>query len=281
MVSVKITGDSTIDLSNELKEKYNISTVPLYIVREATSDKDGVTITPDDIYEYVDKTKKLPKTSAPSVSDYVEFFTEQKKQADEIIHFNISSEMSSAHQNARIAAEEVGGVYVIDSRNLSTGTGSLTICAAKMASDQKPANDIVNEITSIIDKVETSFIINRLDYLYKGGRCSGVAALGANMLKLRPVILVENGKMGVGKKFRGKYVDCVVDYIKSKLEGRDDIRDDFIFITHTKCTDEVVKAAYTAVKKYGKFKTIYETTAGCTITTHCGENTLGILFIRK
>lgn len=282
MSRIKITGDTTIDLSKELLNKYNVKTVPLYIVRGENSSKDGKEVTPEDIYAYVSETKKLPKTSAPSVQDYIDCFTELKKEYDEIIHFNISSEFSSAYQNAVIAANEVGGVYPVDSRNLSTGTGLLVIEACEeVEKGEKTAKEIAEEMSKLTEKVEASFIINQLDYLYKGGRCSGVAALGANMLKLRPVILVQNGKMNVGKKYRGKYTECVKQYIKETLENRDDIRNKRIFITHTKCDEETLKIAHDAVAEFGNFEEILDTTAGCTITTHCGAGTLGVLFIKK
>lgn len=278
---IVITGDSTIDLSPDLLAKYNVSLVPLYINMGEESHKDGVSVTPDDIYAYVDRTGSLPKTSAPSVEDYLEFFRELRKEYETVIHFNISAEFSSANQNARIAADEIGGVYPIDSRNLSTGSGLLVLEACEMAAAGKNAEEIITEITRLIPKVEASFIINRLDYLYKGGRCSGLVALGANLLHLRPIILVKDGKMEVGKKFRGAYDDCVGKYIESKLAGRNDIRDKRIFITHTKCPDRTLNIAHEKVESLMNFGEILDTTAGCTITNHCGEGTLGVLFIRK
>ena len=281
MIKVKVTGDSTIDLSPDLMQKYNVSTVPLYITMDETSHKDGVDISPEDIYSYVTRAGKLPKTAAPSVEDYISFFRAQREEYDEIVHFNISSDFSSAHQNARIAAQEVDGIYPVDSRNLSTGTGLLVLEACEQAAEGRGAQEIIDGILPLIPKVEASFIINRLDYLYKGGRCSGLVALGANLLHLRPVILVKDGKMEVGKKFRGTYDSCMVNYIKSKLENRSDLRLKRIFITHTKCGKETLDAAHKAVESVQSFGEILDTTAGCTITNHCGEGTLGVLFIRQ
>ena len=281
MSKLRITGDSTIDLSADLLDKYQIGLMPLYITMGEKSYRDGTDISPEDIYAYVEKTGTLPKTAAPSVADYLAMFTELKKDCDEIIHFNISSEFSSAHQNARIAAEEIGGVYPIDTRNLSTGSGLLVLEACEMAENGWEAKKIVAEVERLVLKVEASFIINRLDYLYKGGRCSGLVALGANVLKLRPVILVQDGKMNVGKKFRGSYIDCMQRYIESKLADRTDIRKKRIFITHTKCSDETLSAAHKTVEACQRFDEILDTTAGCTITNHCGEGTLGVLFIRQ
>lgn len=281
MGNIKITGDSTIDLSPELLSRYDVSLAPLYINMDGDSYRDGVTISPDDIYAYVERTGNLPKTSAPSVEDYLLLFRELKKDYESIIHFNISAEFSSAHQNARIAADEVGGVYPVDTRNLSTGSGLLVLEACELAEQGLPAAEIVNEVQRLVPRVEASFIINRLDYLAKGGRCSSLMALGANVLHLRPVILVKEGRMEVGKKFRGGYDDCMQRYIEAKLKGRDDIRDKRIFITHTKCGKETLTLAHRTVEACGRFGEILDTTAGCTITNHCGEGTLGVLFIRK
>ena len=204
-MSIIITGDSTIDLSPELKQQYGVQTVPLYVNMGDQSYRDGVDMQPDDIYAYVAKTGELPKTSAPSIQDYIDFFTGMRKKYDEVIHFSLSSELSVSHQNARLAAEEVDGVRVIDSRNLSTGTGLLVLEACDRAMAGMDAEGICREIEELIPKVEASFILNRLDFLAKGGRCSSLVALGANMLKLRPVIMVQDGKMDVGKKYRGAY----------------------------------------------------------------------------
>lgn len=280
-MTVGITGDSTIDLSPELLKQYGVKTVPLYINMGEKSFRDGLEIQPQDIYGYVAQTGELPKTSAPSVQDYLDFFRQQREQYDAILHFNISAEFSSAHQNARLAAESMDGVHIIDSRNLSTGTGLLVLEACDRAAAGMEADEIVHEVTELIPKVEASFIIHRLDYLAKGGRCSSLLALGANVLRLRPVILVKNGRMVVGKKLRGSYDHCVEKYVQGQLEGRTDIRSNRIFVTHTKCRTETLQAAHAKVAALQQFDQVLDTTAGCTITNHCGEETLGVLFIRK
>ena len=281
MGGIKITGDTTIDLSPELLAQYDVTTVPLYINMGDDSRLDGVDISPEDIYAYVQRSGVLPKTAAPSVEDYISFFTRYRSEGREIIHFNISSDMSSAHQNARIAAAEVGGVTPIDSRNLSTGTGLLVLEACEMVAAGLSAPEIVREIEALVPKVEASFIINRLDYLGKGGRCNSLTVLGANLLRLRPVILVRDGSMEVGKKFRGGYDDCMADYIRMKLAGRSDIRQKRVFITHTKCAPETLECARRTVESCIPFGEVLDTTAGCTITNHCGEGTLGVLFLRR
>ncbi len=281
MAGMRISGDSTIDLSPELRSAYQVELTPLYINMDGQSRRDGVEIQPEDIYAYVERTGTLPKTSAPSVEDYLRFFRSQREQFDAVIHFNISAEFSSAHQNARIAAQEVDGVYPLDSRNLSTGTGLLVLEACELARQGCAPQEILEEIHRLIPRVEASFIINRLDYLAKGGRCSSLLALGANVLQLRPMILVKDGKMEVGKKFRGSYNDCMCRYIESKLRDRTDLRRKRIFITHTRCPEETLEAARRTVDDCQQFDQVLETSAGCTITNHCGENTLGVLFIRE
>ena len=208
MSKIRICADSTCDLSPELIEKYNITITPLQIFlgdKDYTDQKD---IFPQTIYDYVAKTGILPKTAAVSVGTYTDVFTELKKDCDEIIHFTISSEMSSCYQNAKLAAEEIGGIYVVDSRTLSSGIGHLAIEAAIMAQDEtKTGQEIFNYVTSLVDRLNVSFVINSVNYLYKGGRCSGVAAVGANLLKLKPLIEVHSGKMDMAGKYRGNMKD--------------------------------------------------------------------------
>ncbi len=281
-MKVKIISDSTCDLSKELIKKYDISIVPLHVVMNDKTMRDGLEVTPEDIYEYVDKNGKLPSTSAVNIGDYIEIFKYWREQGYEIVHFDISSEFSSTYRNACMAAQEVGGVYVVDSRNLSTGQGLVVMHGAEMAQSGKSAKEIFEECTALTSKIEASFVVDSIDYLYKGGRCSALAAFGANLLKLKPCIEVKDGKMIPGKKYRGNISRVMLSYVEERLKGRDDIDKSRIFITHTKCSDEDVEAVRQKVLEIcPDFKEILETTAGCTVTTHCGPNTLGILFIRK
>lgn len=281
-MKVKIISDSTCDLSKELIEKYSIAIVPLYVTMNEQAKKDGLEVVPEDIYEYVKKNNKLPTTSAANVGDYIEVFKYWREQGFEIVHFNISCDFSSTHHNACIAAEEVGGVYVVDSKNLSTGQGLAVLHGAEMAEQGKSAKEIFEECTALTSKIEASFVVDSIDYLYKGGRCSALAAFGANLLKLKPCIEVKDGKMSPGKKYRGNISRVMINYVQERLSGRDDIDKHRIFITHTKCSDEDVQAVKDKILELSPdFEEILETTAGCTVTTHCGPNTLGILFIRK
>ncbi len=281
-MKVKIISDSTCDLSYELIKKYDIEILPLVVSLGERSGRDGVDITPEDIYSHVSETGELPKTSAINVSDYEETFRSWTDKGYSVVHFNISSGFSCTHQNARIAAEDMDNVYVVDSKNLSTGQGLVVLHGAEMAQQGASAEEIYNACTALTEKVEASFVIDKLDYLHKGGRCSTVAALGANLLKLKPCIEVRDGGMEVGKKYRGKIGSVMLEYVTERLSGRDDICLNRIFLTHTKCDDADIEAVRNKIIELQPgFKEILETTAGSTITTHCGPGTMGILFVRK
>jgi DegV family protein with EDD domain len=279
--SIRISADSTCDLSPEQLSRYDIGIIPLYISLGDESMKDGVEITAQTIYDYVAKTGQLPKTAAPSVADYLEFFRERQTSPDDIlIHFTISSKFSSSYQNACIAAAEYNNVTVIDSQNLSTGHGHAVMEAAVMKEHGASAEEIVEHVKKIIPKIRASFVIDRLDYLYKGGRCSGVAALGANLLKLKPCIEVVDGEMKVGKKYRGTIDKVLPLYTADKLTGKK-MKKELIFITHTGCSREVVESVRNKINELYQFDEVVETIAGSTITSHCGQNTLGVLYIEE
>lgn len=279
-MKIKIYSDSTCDLSAELLEKYNIGILPLFVEKDGRYYRDGVDIVPQDIYDYVGSGKGVCHTAAVNVADYAALFENEMKENDALIYFNISSEMSSCYQNACLAAAEFDNVYVVDTRNLSTGSGLLVLEAAEMAAAGVPAEEIAEQMKELAEKAEASFVIDTLFYLQKGGRCSALVALGANLLKLKPCIEVKDGAMGVGKKYRGKTDLCFEQYVRDRLEGRDDIRKHRIFVTHSGCKPEVVARIKKMVAGYG-FEEVLETVAGCTISNHCGPNTLGILFLRK
>ena len=281
-MKIKITSDSTCDLSPELLEKYDISIVPLYVTMGDKTKKDGLEVNPEDIYAHVKATGKLPSTSAPNLGDYEEEFKKWTAQGCEVVHFNISSDFSSAYQNALTAASEFAGVYVVDTRNLSTGSGLVVLHGAELARQGKSAAEIKAACDAMTGRVEASFVVDSIDYLYKGGRCSSVAALGANLLKLKPLIEVIDGKMKAGKKYRGSIDKVILSYAADKLRGRDDIDKHRIFITHTKCSELTVQQVRKKINEISPgFEEILETTAGCTVTSHCGPGTLGVLFIRK
>lgn len=281
MSKVKITADTVCDLSEELKQRYDIATIPLYVSKDGATFKDGVEITQKEVFEHYRSTGKLCATAAINVADFSRFFQEQLKTCDELIIITISSDFSSCYQNACIAAEDFSGVYVVDSRSLSTGEGLVAVAAAKLAQQGLSAGEICTRLHhEIIPNVDASFFVANVEYLHKGGRCSSIAALGANLLKLKPCIDVISGKMKVTKKYRGALEKCMREYVKDRLTQVDAVDDELIFVTHT-ASDEFARLTAEEIKKYRQFKEIAVTEAGCTVACHCGEDTLGILFIRK
>ena len=281
MAKIIISSDSTCDLSAELKERYGVKILPLGVTLGTNVYRDGFDITPDDIYAHYDKTGELPKTTAANVGECADFFAELKKDCDAVIHFTISSDMSSTYNNSCIAASELENVYVIDSKNLSTGGGLLVVAAAEMAKDGMEPAAIVEQIEKLKPCVDASFVIDNLEYLYKGGRCSALAMMGANLLKLKPCIEVKNGVMGVGKKYRGTFSKVVEEYVEERLQNVDDIDTSRIFVTHAGCDPELMETVVNKVKEKGIFKEVFFTRAGCTVSSHCGANTMGVLFIHK
>lgn len=281
---ILLSADSTCDLGENLKNKYNVNYYPFYVIIDNKQYYDGVDITPEEIYKIYDEKNILPKTAASGVGDYINHFKPWIDQGYEIIHINIGSGLSSSYQNCCLAAKEFGGkLYPIDSCNLSSGTGLLVIEAAKRIEQGMPASQIQKEISELTSKVESSFVIDTLKFLHAGGRCSSVAALGANLLKLKPCIEVNNhdGSMKVGKKYRGDYDKVLLQYVNDRIKGRTDIQDDNIFITHSGVSDEKLSAVKEELLKLHDFKNIHITKASCTISAHCGPNTLGLLFIKK
>ena len=281
-MKVKITSDSTCDLSPELVNQFDIGILPLLITFGEKAFRDGIDATPEDIYRYVDETKTLPKTCALNTAEYEDFFRKWTDQGYALVHFCIGSKFSSTCQNAQIAASSMENVYVVDSENLSTGQGLLVLRAAELQREGLSAEEIFKKCTALAPMVEASFVLDDLEYLVKGGRCSGVAAFGANLLKLKPCIEVRSGVMEPSKKYRGKIQNVIIDYVTDRLTGRDDLDKSRVFITHTRCDPEwVEEARKKVIELVPDFEEILETTAGATITTHCGPSTLGVLYIRK
>ena len=280
-MKIKLTSDSTCDLSRAQIEKYDIEILPLAVGMGGKDYRDGVDIVPTDIYRHVEAGGDLPKTAAINMAQYTDVWSRFTKDYDAIIHFDISSEFSCCYQNAGLAAEEFDNVYVIDSRNLSTGHGLLVLKAAELAESGMDAAEIVRILKETVDKVDASFILDQLEYLKKGGRCSSLAALGANLLKLKPCIEVKNGKMGVAKKYRGAYSKCLQEYVADRLKDRTDLDLHRVFVTHSGMEDALVNQAVETVKALQTFDEICITTAGCTVSSHCGPGTLGVLFLTK
>lgn len=278
---IKIISDSTADLPKELIEKYDIEVLPLLVTLGENSYKDGIEICAQDIFKYYEDNKILPKTSAVSVAEYTDAFSRWVEKGYDVIHFCISSTMSACYQNACIAAVELGHVWSIDSANLSSGIGLQVLLAAELAAKGESAEVIAREVNEAKSRVDASFILNQLEFLHKGGRCSGVAALGANLLKLKPCIEVCEGSMKVGKKYRGAYEKCALEYVRDRLEGNDNIDTRRIFLTWTGLDEKLIKEIHKEIKKYHKFDEIIVNEAGSTITGHCGPGTFGVLYYRK
>ena len=280
-MTYQIISDSTCDLSPEQIRKYNIKLMALYVHLGDKDYRDGVDIHPDDIYAHVAAGGDLAATAAVNLADYVQVFSEYARRVDFVLHIDISSDFSCCYQNARLAAADYDNVYVVDSRNLSTGHGLVVLEAVRLAESGMPPEQIVEALNRLTARVRASFILDRLDYMKKGGRCSAVAMLGANLLRLRPCIQVKDGKMGVEKKYRGSFEKCVRDYITDRLAGRTDLDLRRVFITHSGVSPEIEALAVQTVRSLQPFEEVCVTRAGCTVSSHCGPGTLGVLFIEK
>lgn len=281
MSKVIIGSDSTSDLSPELIERYGIKIVPLSVGLGGKDYIDGVDIDPEKIYAHYEATGELPKTAAPSLIDFEEFFKENTKDGSSLVFFTISAEMSCTYNNARLAAEEFPNVFVVDTKNLSTGGGLLVLTAAELAEAGESAEAIAKKCEELTPYVDASFIVDDLEFLHKGGRCSAVAAFGANLLQLKPCITVSNGKMGVAKKYRGTFKKVLESYVAERLGDGSDVVPRHVFVTHAGCDTEIYEKCVEQVKSIAPFDEVHITRAGCTISSHCGRNTLGVLFIRK
>lgn len=278
-MKIAISAESTIDLTKELLEKYDVKTVPFQVLLGETEYKDGE-IQPTEIFEFVKQNKVLPKTSAINSVQYQEYFENILKDYDAIIHISLSSQISSSCSHALETAKDMQNVYVVDSQSLSTGIALLAVYARELANNGSTAEEVYEKTCAQVENVQASFVIDRLDYLHKGGRCSALALFGANILKIHPQIMVKDGKMGVHRKYRGKMEKVVEEYCRDCLQEFSNANKEIGFVTYTTASDEMIAIAKKAMLDFG-FKNVYETKAGATISSHCGENTLGILFLNN
>lgn len=281
MLKVKITCDSTSDLSPELYARYGVSVIPLCVALGDRICRDGVDVVPEELFSYVEETGKLPTSSAISLGEYMDFFQGFVNEGFEVVHISLSSALSSSHRNACLAAQEVENVHIVDSRSLSTGSGHLVILAAELASAGYDGAYIAKALDEKKEHLDVSFVLQTLDYLHKGGRCNGMARFGANMLKLRPEIVMENGTLHIGKLYRGSMEKTILDYVRGRLEGVGPVNDKRIFVTHSGVPKEIVEQVIALVKELHPFEEVIETVAGSTISCHCGPCCLGVLFFRK
>ena len=278
-MNFKITSDSTCDLG-DLAKKRNVDILPLQVNLDSASYYDGVDIHPQDIFDFVAKTKILPKTSAPSIGEYEDFFAKQLQTADAVLHFNISSKCSGSHSFARAAAEGFGGkVRVIDSEALSSGQGLLVLAAADMRDAGCSIEETEAKVNELKQRVNTSFVPDTLDYLHKGGRVSGMVKVAAGMFKIHPLIYMEGGKLLPGRKYRGKMSMCIQNYVQDLKDTYPKYDKTRCFVTHSHADQELVELAKAKVRELFDFDVIEETVAGSIVTSHCGQGTLGVLFI--
>ena len=278
---VVITADSTCDLSEELKARFDIRIIPLTIGLGEKSYLDGVDFTTEDIYARYRADGTLPKTAAPGIQQFTDFFTEILNEGYEIVHLDISSELSGSFNNACIAASELEGVYTVDSRMLSSGVALLAIEGAECRDRGMSAADIAAHLRELTDKVDTSFVLDTLEFMWKGGRCSGVAALGANLLHLKPALEMRDGRLSVYKKYRGNIRSVYRQYVKERLASAD-IRPNHVFVTNSgEVPQEIIEELNDMVCAAVPGAEVHNSRAGCTVTSHCGPKTLGVLFLRK
>lgn len=283
-MSVILSADRTCDLPEAVIAEYGIHTRPYHIFVDGAEYLDGIDITPEEIYRVYYEKKLLPKTSAVNVGEYLEYFTPFVESGHEVVHFNLGSKLSSSYQNALLAAEELGNVYVIDGRNLSSGVGLQVMDAGEMLRTGKSAAEVQAYFDAYHQRYHGSFVVDQLEFLRAGGRCSALAAFSAGLLNIHPGIEVNNtcGGMTVGKKYRGSFEKVMAKYIKDKLLQYDDICTDKIFITDSGGLDDDFRDAMERViLETIPFEKVYRSTASCTIASHCGPKTMGILFATK
>ena len=284
MPSVKIFADSTCDLTKEQVQGNDIAIIPLYVVMDGRSYRDGIDVTSADIYRYAEKTKQTPTTAAASENDFIQAFTPYADAGTDIVYICIPDVLSASMGNALIAAKSITGsrIFVVDSRAVSTGTGLTVLAAAQWARQGLDAADIARKAERATQLQRTSFIIDSLTYLYRGGRCTALQAMGVNMLNITPeIIATPEGKLTVGRKFRGSLLRSARRYVADIINHLDDIDPKRIFITHSPCEEGVVEHVRAALEATGYFEEIYETDVGCVIGSHCGPNAVGVLYCLK
>ena len=278
-MKIRITSDSTCDLNHLVAER-DIGILPLQVNLGSDAFRDGVDITPEKIFAFVAETGTLPKTAAPSIGEYEEFFAKELEGYDALIHINISSKSSGSHNFAKNAAESFNGkVYAVDSKGLSTGQGLLVLKACDMRDEGKTPEEIVTALEEVRDRINTSFVPDNLDYLHKGGRVSGMVKTVAGMFKIHPQILMNDGQLVPGKKYKGKMSVLIKQYVDYLKELYPDYDKSLCFVTHSSADRDLVEAAIAKVKETFEFDEIIETVAGSIITSHCGKGTLGVLFV--
>ncbi len=281
MKKVIISTDSPADVPAAIAEKYSVAICPLHVILNGEDRLDGVNITTEEIFSNYKQTKSLPSTSAIPVGEYTEKFAELTSDGSSVVHISLSSGVSSSHRNAVIAAEDFENVYVIDSKLLTSGMSMLVLKAAHMAENGMDAKEIATELETMRENVDVSFILDNLEFLAKGGRCSAVTALGANILGIRPSLEMRDGKLGISKKYRGKIDKVQLQYLKERIDSLSEVDDETAILVHSSATDAQIAEMLEVIKASGKFKDVLTATAGCTISAHCGDNCIGFVALKK
>jgi len=276
---VVITADSPIDLIPALAGQFKISVIPLYVTLGDQTYRDGVDISTRDIFDRYETEKTIPRTSAIPIADYMSFFHDFTDKGNAVVHFSLSSAISSTHQNALIAAEEFSDVHVVDSLNLSTGIALLAVKACAMRDEGLDAKEIFEAVNALRKHICQSFVIDKLEFLRKGGRCSALTALGANVLNIHPSIEMAEGKLELAKKYRGKIETIQMNYLQDQLQKYNRINKDTVFICHSGIPVLQVENLRRLVEETFDFEQVFVTEAGCTISAHCGPNCLGFAFL--
>ena len=276
-----VTTDSSADLSPALLQELSVEQIPLTIILGGTPRQDGLEINPEDIFQHVSQGGDTPTTSAISIGEYQALFSRLSPQYDTVIHINIGSGFSSCHASAKVAAGDFDNVYVVDSRSLSTGQGAVVLEACRLVKEGVPAPEIAQRLEKFSNEIVFSFILDQLTYLRKGGRCSGVVALGANLLQLKPVITLKDNALGVGKKYRGGFEKILPNYLKDQIKGHPSLDPQGVYLVSAGCSQAVVDLAVQEITSLTGYPPCGIFTAGCTIFSHCGPNTLGLALLRK
>lgn len=279
--SVIITADSPADLSGDLTARFNVKVMPLHIILDGKSYRDGIDITSENLFDYYDKNKVLPSTAAVSSAEYLDFFDKLTNGGSSVVHLSLSSEISSTHQNAALAARGREDIYVVDTKNLSSGMALLVLFACELRDGGHSAAEIFERLTQLLPKVRASFVLDTLDYMSKGGRCSSVTAFGANILGIKPSIEMSGGKLGLAKKYRGKQRDVMFRYISDRLCGAEEIDTKRAFLVHTGLSDALREDLRGLISDLVPFEEVLEATASCTISTHCGPGCMGVMYMVK
>ncbi len=280
-MKIKITTDSTADLSEDILQKYDITTIPVSVLAGDISHKDWIEMKPEDVFKFYDKTGKLCTTSAINSEEYTNFFAPYSENFDTVIHIALGSKVSSCFSNAKHAAQNFKNVYIVDSNSVSAGQGIVAMKAAQMLEQELTAEEVYANCKSIADKVDISFVVDTLEFLRKGGRCSALAEFGSNLLKIKPSIQLTDGTLKLSKKYRGTLNRCVENYIQDKFSHNENVDLDTAIIAHSPCNTEIVNLCVDALDKYKKFKNVHITQAGCTVSSHCGPNCIGIIFLNR